>query len=94
MAYFMYILECADRSLYVGHTSNLESRVRRHQEGRGARYTAARLPIRLLYSEECRTLGEAVGRERQIKRWSAEKKRALIDGRLADLKRLACRRRT
>ena len=94
MPFFVYILRCADDSLYVGSTGDLEARIARHNDGLATQYTACRRPVQLLYSEKCSTLSLAVARERQIKRWSAVKKRALIEARLGDLKQLARRRRT
>jgi len=86
--FFVYILHCADGTLYVGFTTSLDARVARHNDGLGSQYTACRRPVRLVYSEECSTQPRATARERQIKRWSAVKTRALIEGRLDDLKQL------
>jgi len=90
---WVYILRCGDNTLYVGHTANLEARVHFHQSAAGAAHTAARLPIDLVYSEEHTSIAEAIERERQLKRWSAQKKAALIDGDAGTLKRLSRRRR-
>ena len=68
---------------------DLTVRVHKHNDGRGGRYTAARRPVTLRYSETQPTLLAAVRRERQIKRWTNAKKQALADGRLGDLNRLA-----
>lgn len=78
MAFFVYILECVDGTLYVGYTTNLEKREQRHQEGRGGAYTAARLPVRMVYSESFPTAGAARRRERQIKGWTHAKRAALV----------------
>lgn len=75
-----YILRCADGSFYVGQTSDLGSRIARHNEGTAARWTAARRPVVLAYAEHFSTLAEAVARERQLKRWTHAKKAALADG--------------
>jgi len=75
---FTYILRCADDTLYVGHTENLASRERTHNDGKGAKYTAARRPVRMVYAEEHSSAGSAIARERQLKRWSHKKKEALI----------------
>ena len=91
---WMYILRCSDESLYVGCTTDLGTRLRRHAEGEGGSYTAKRLPITLVYSEEFLKINNALTRERQIKRWSAQKKRALISGDFRHLKALARRRRS
>jgi putative endonuclease len=47
---FTYILRCADDTLYVGHTENLASREQIHNDGKGAKYTAARTPVRMVYA--------------------------------------------
>ena len=75
---FTYILRCADDTLYVGHTENLASREQTHNDGKGAKYTAARRPVRIVYAEEHSSAGSASARERQLKRWSHKKKEALI----------------
>jgi predicted GIY-YIG superfamily endonuclease len=92
MLFHVYILRCADASLYVGSTADLPSRLEAHNAGRGGRYTAPRRPVTLLYTEILPTRRDAMARERQIKGWTAAKKQALADGRLTDLKRLAARR--
>ena len=80
MSYFVYILECADKSFYVGCTNNLEKRLKQHNDsGWGAHYTKIRRPVELVYSENLKTLVEARRREREIKGWRREKKLALIN---------------
>ena len=80
MPFFVYILRCADDSLYVGCTNNLERRIRQHNGSKlGAHYTKIRRPVVLLYSEEFKTLREAHRRETEIKGWRREKKLALIN---------------
>jgi len=80
MSYFIYILKCADGSLYVGSTNNLGRRVKQHNESKwGAHYTKIRRPIALLYSEKFATLKEARRRENEIKEWKREKKLNLIN---------------
>ena len=79
MTYFTYILKCADGSLYVGSTNNLEKRLKEHNElKRGAHYTKIRRPVALLYSEKFATPKEARHRENEIKGWRREKKLNLI----------------
>jgi putative endonuclease len=90
---FVYILRCSDGSLYIGHTDDLASRERTHNDGHGARYTAERCPVRMVYAEECTSADKAVRRERQLKRWTAQKKEALIAGNISLLKHLSKRRR-
>jgi predicted GIY-YIG superfamily endonuclease len=75
---FTYILRCADETLYVGHTEDLASREQTHNEGKGAKYTAPRRPVRMVYAEEHASVERAIAREQQLKRWSREKKEALI----------------
>ena len=88
----VYILRCADGSLYVGHTSDLETRERTHNEGRGGAFTAKRRPVTLVYSESFPSFDAARAREAQLKRWSAQKKEALARGDLTELRRLSRRR--
>ncbi len=79
MKFYAYIVECADDSLYVGCTNNVEKRIKEHNElKRGARYTKTRRPVVLKYVEEFTTLKEARAREAEIKRWPREKKLQLI----------------
>jgi predicted GIY-YIG superfamily endonuclease len=85
---FVYIVRCADGSLYVGHTDDLSRREQTHNEGRGARLTAARRPVVMVYAEEHSTSHGAIARERQLKGWTRAKKEALVAGDLALLKRL------
>lgn len=77
--YYTYILECADKTLYCGYTNDVEARVRTHNEGEGAKYTRARLPVRAVYVEEFATRSEAMSREVKIKRLSRAQKLALIN---------------
>jgi putative endonuclease len=76
--WYVYILECQNKSLYTGVTDNVELRFKRHQAGDGGHYTSRIRPKRILYREEFKTLSEAKIREQQIKRWSKSKKLALI----------------
>jgi predicted GIY-YIG superfamily endonuclease len=75
---FVYILRCADGTLYTGCALDPARRLAAHNSGRGARYTSGRRPVRLIYSEPCPTIGDALRRERELKRWPKAKKRALI----------------
>jgi putative endonuclease len=78
--FFTYIVQCSSGSYYVGHTHNLAERIQDHNAGKGALYTSARRPVRLVYSEAHPNESEAIDRELQIKKWSREKKKALIEG--------------
>jgi putative endonuclease len=89
MAFWVYILCCADGSYYTGHTDNLEKRVGEHLAGGYCEYTTTRLPVELVFSQLFPTRQEALASERQIKGWSRKKKEALLRGDWAELKRLA-----
>ena len=80
MAFYCYLLKCADGSYYCGHTDNLELRIGKHQNGKGSDYTARRRPVELVWSQQFPTRYEALSAERQIKGWSRAKKEALIAG--------------
>ncbi len=80
MSYYVYILECSNKSLYTGITTNLERRFKEHKRGKGGHYTISNLPKKILYSEVYRNRSEATKRELQIKTWSRNKKLALIKG--------------
>ena len=84
----VYILRCADGTLYVGETTDLERRLLRHNNGDGFVFTARRRPVSLVFSEAHKTSHAASQRERQLKRWTRAKKEALIAGDLPRLKRL------
>ncbi|MEK7494172.1 MAG: GIY-YIG nuclease family protein [Patescibacteria group bacterium] len=82
MNYFVYILKCADDTLYVGSTNDLAKRVIQHNTAKaGAHYTKIRRPVELVYSEIVKTLIKARRREAEIKSWSREKKLAFIESR-------------
>lgn len=73
--HYVYILRCADDTLYVGCTNNLEKRLHQHNNAKsGAHYTKIRRPVNLIYSEKYKTLNKARGREAEIKRMKREKK--------------------
>ncbi len=77
--FWVYILKCSDESYYTGHTDNLENRLMQHyQKMIPTCYTATRLPLQLVFSEEFATRAEAISSERQIKGWNRKKKEALI----------------
>lgn len=78
MSFFTYILECSDKTYYVGCTNNLEKRLIEHNASKkGAHYTKIRRPVLLKYSETFSTLLGARRREREIKSWGREKKEKL-----------------
>ena len=78
MPYFIYVLECSDKSYYVGCTNNIDKRLQQHNNSKwGAHYTKLRRPVILKYSEQFETLLEARRRETEIKGWRKEKKESL-----------------
>jgi putative endonuclease len=80
MQHFVYILECSDNTLYVGYTTDIAKRLKQHNESkRGARYTSGRRPVLLKYSEKFKTVGKALSREAEIKRWPRAKKLTLFE---------------
>ena len=89
MAFWVYILGCADSSYYTGHTDNLEQRIGAHQTGSYPGYTSNRLPVKLIWSQECATREEALSAEMQIKGWSRKKKEAMVRGNWEDVELLA-----
>lgn len=80
MAFYFYLARCADESLYVGSCNNLQEREARHNEGKGAKYTHNRRPVKIIYSEQYLTLIEARKRELQVKKWIRIKKENLAMG--------------
>ena len=77
-AAFVYLLRCADGSLYCGWTPDLEARIGRHQAGRASRYTRSRLPVELVWSAELPDRSTAMREEVRIKRLSRREKLDLI----------------
>ena len=78
--WYFYIVRCTDNSLYSGITNDLTQRVKKHNSGKGAKYTAIRNPVSLVYSEKYDNISLARKREEQIKKWSKVKKEELILG--------------
>ncbi|HAT6978392.1 TPA: GIY-YIG nuclease family protein [Legionella pneumophila] len=79
--FWVYILQCSDKSYYTGQTDNLEKRLMQHQDKMiPGCYTSTRLPIQLKFCQEFMSRQEALIAERQIKGWSRRKKEALING--------------
>ena len=74
----VYILKCADDTLYCGMTNDLEKRVKAHNEKNGAKYTRGRTPVELVYFETGYTMSEALKRECAIKKLTKQKKLKLI----------------
>lgn len=78
--WYIYILRCKDGSLYTGTTTDIPRRVNEHNRSKGGSYTRIRMPVKLVYQEPHPNRSEALKRETQIKRWSKQKKLALIEG--------------
>jgi predicted GIY-YIG superfamily endonuclease len=76
--HFVYIVRCADGSLYTGYARDPRARARAHNAGRGARYTCGRRPVRLVYSEPFESLSAALKREYELKQWTRAQKQALV----------------
>lgn len=77
--HYVYILECKDGTLYTGWTTNIENRVAKHNQGKGAKYTRSRYPVVLKYYEVFKTKEEAMQREAFIKKLSRIEKLILIE---------------
>ena len=80
MAFYAYILKCADGKYYTGHTDDLEKRIGQHQSGLLKGYTSLRLPVTLMWVQDFPTRYEALDAELKVKGWSRAKKEALIRG--------------
>ncbi|RJO63082.1 MAG: GIY-YIG nuclease family protein [Dehalococcoidia bacterium] len=76
--WFFYMLRCKDNSLYSGITNNLDERVKKHNEGTGAKYTSSHKPVTLVYCERYDSASEAKKREHEVKGWPKGKKEQLI----------------
>lgn len=76
---YTYILRCSDQTLYTGWTTDIEKRVKKHNSGKGAKYTSGRRPVKLEYLEEFKTKQEAMKREYAIKQLSRDEKFKLIN---------------
>jgi putative endonuclease len=78
VAAFVYLLRCADETLYCGWSTDPDRRLEEHRAGSASRYTRSRRPLELVWMSECSNRSEAMRREAAIKRLSAEEKRALV----------------
>ncbi|MDD5427620.1 MAG: GIY-YIG nuclease family protein [Candidatus Omnitrophica bacterium] len=87
--WYVYIIQCSDNSLYTGVTTDVSRRVKAHNEKSGGSYTRIRTPVKLVYQEPQPNQSAALKREAQIKRWSREKKLALIKGDINTLSKLS-----
>ncbi|MBQ9983849.1 MAG: GIY-YIG nuclease family protein [Lachnospiraceae bacterium] len=85
---YTYIVECGDGSLYTGWTNHLEERLESHNQGKGAKYTRSRLPVRLVHYEVFATKQEAMKREYAIKQLSRKDKLILIENQSVEVRTL------
>jgi len=76
--WIVYILECADNTLYTGITNNISTRIKAHNSGNGAKYTKGRTPVNIAYTEECTDRSHASKREKEIKLLNRNSKLELI----------------
>lgn len=76
--HYAYMLRCADDTIYSGYTNNLEKRVETHNEGKGAKYTKTRRPVKLVYFETFESKKDAMKREYQFKHLTRKQKEQLI----------------
>ena len=90
MSFYVYILKCRDGSYYTGHTDNIQLRMAHYQQGTFPKcYTASRLPVELVFTQQFPTREEALASERRIKGWSRKKKEAMMRGDWNEVSRLA-----
>jgi putative endonuclease len=80
MMNYTYIVQCSDGTFYTGWTNDLQKRLAAHNEGRGAKYTKSRRPVKLVYYETFETKQEAMSREYHLKQLTRAQKEALIAG--------------
>jgi putative endonuclease len=79
MQFYIYILKCADDSYYTGYTIDLERREKTHNDGKGAKYTRSRLPVKLLWSKRYDSKSAAMSAEAKIKQLTRRDKEKLVD---------------
>ena len=76
--WFLYVLQCKDKSLYTGISTNVKRRIKEHSNGKGSRALRGKLPLKLVYQESCSSRSSALKREAEIKKFTHKKKLALI----------------
>lgn len=76
---YVYIVECKDKTLYTGYTTDINRRINEHNEGRGCKYTRSRYPVKLKYFEQYETKNEAMKREYEIKQLTRKEKVKLFE---------------
>jgi putative endonuclease len=77
--HYVYVLQCADDTLYTGYTTNIERRVTEHDSGEGAKYTRGRTPVELVHVESFDSRSAAMSREYEIKQLSRAAKESLVE---------------
>lgn len=83
--HYTYILKCKDNTYYTGYTTDVEKRIKAHNEGKGAKYTRGRGPVELVYYEEHMEKQAAMRREWEIKQLSRNEKEKIINEKKTDL---------
>jgi len=81
MPYYVYVILCIDESFYTGYTKNIETRIKLHESGKGARYTKMHKPQKIAYLEVFDSRAQAMKREKQIKKLTHQQKLNLISSR-------------
>jgi putative endonuclease len=76
--YYVYLIECADSTLYTGITTDIQRRFKEHSSGKGGAYTRSKKVKKVLYTEKFKNRSEALKRESEIKGWNRSKKLSLI----------------
>ena len=76
--YYLYLIECSDKSIYTGITTDVQRRFNEHKNKKGGHYTSSKQVVKILYTEQFKTRSEASKREAQIKGWRREKKLNLV----------------
>lgn len=79
MPWFVYIVRCADETLYTGISTDVDRRAKAHSAGSGAKYTRSRAPVTVVYREPCPDKSAALRREIEIKKLTRKEKRALLE---------------
>ncbi len=79
LEFYVYIIECSDGTYYTGYTNDLDQRLKKHNNGQGAKYTRGRTPVNLKYKESYKSKSKAMKREYEIKSLSRKKKEKLIN---------------
>ena len=76
--YFVYLIQCGDKSIYTGITTDVARRFKEHKNGKGGHYTSSKKVVKVLHTERFKTRSKALKREAEIKSWPREKKLALV----------------